>query len=61
MWIQHAGGRKFVLAVLICISALVLTLTGKMTFDQLQTIWLWSLGIFATTNAGQKIADKAGK
>ena len=51
------GGRKFVFALLIVISALTLSIIGKVTYDQFLQTALLAFGLFAAANVTQKFRE----
>lgn len=58
MIIEDFGGRKFVFAIVTMVCALLLAITGQITFDQFMTLMIWALGIFSVSNAITHLNDK---
>ncbi len=52
--IQDAGGRKFILCVLLMIIFTIFVVMSKMTVDQFLVAVLGNFGIFATANVATK-------
>jgi hypothetical protein len=54
MNLQALGGRKFVFGMGILVMVFVLTIM-KIDYTEFMKVALWAFGIFATTNAAQKL------
>ena len=55
--LNDAGGRKFLLAVLLVIAFTIFVILGKMDVSQYITAVLVDLGIFSGANVAQKFAN----
>lgn len=54
--LEDAGGRKFLLAVLLIVAFTIFVILGKMEVGQYITAVLVDMGIFSGANAAQKFA-----
>lgn len=52
--ISDAGGRKFILAIVLMTIFTIFVVIDKMTVDQFMTAVLINLGIFSSANVAQK-------
>lgn len=59
--ISDAGGRKFILAIVLMTIFTVFVVTDKMTVDQFMTAVLINLGIFSSANVAQKFVPKSNE
>ena len=58
MIIEDFGGRKFIFAIVVVVCALIIAITGHITFDQFMSLIIWAFGIFSVSNAVSHLSDK---